>query len=135
LATPTTGKAYNLTYLYRNLFGSCGGSHNIGASFVLLDAAIFKYNVPPSYTGQTIYFKFQSFNAYGGGLQDLSALSAIAYAIAGSGQGFSNSPFMSLLWNGATISLGRLSGPTGNTFSLGPLSGCAGQTIELGKLE
>ena len=33
--------------------------------------------------GQTIHFKFQSFNIWGGGLQDLSTLSAYNYTISG----------------------------------------------------
>ncbi len=68
LATPTTGDAYHLTDLYRALYGSSGAAHASGAPFVFLDDSIFKYNLPSSYAGQTLYFKFPSFNAFGGGI-------------------------------------------------------------------
>ena len=83
LATPTTGDAYNLTYLYRGLYGSTGTSHSSGTEFVLLDDNIFKYNLPSGYAGQPLYFKFASFNAWGGGVQDLASLTAITYTPSG----------------------------------------------------
>jgi hypothetical protein len=83
LATPMTGDAYNLTYLYRGLYGSTGASHSSGTDFVLLDDNIFKYNLPSGYAGQPLYFKLASFNAWGGGVQDLASLSAVTYTPTG----------------------------------------------------
>lgn len=81
--TPTTSDAYNLADLYRGLYGSSAGSHASGAAFVLLDDNIFKYNLPSSYAGTPLYFKFPSFNLVGGGLQDLSTLAAVTYTPSG----------------------------------------------------
>ncbi|HEY5209889.1 MAG TPA: hypothetical protein VIJ42_10645 [Stellaceae bacterium] len=133
LATPTTGDAYDLTGLYRALFGSAGVSHSSGEAFVFLDDAVFKYNLPPAYVGQALYFKFASFNAWGGGLQDLSDLTAVTYTPSGGGVAFSNSPFMAILYNGATLSLGDIASPLGAVFECGPIDG-VGQVLQLGSL-
>ena len=37
--------------------------------------------------GQTLYFKFQSFNVFGGGLEDLSTLTVYTFTPAGAGSG------------------------------------------------
>lgn len=81
--TPTTSDAYDLTYLYRGLYGSSAGSHASGAAFLLLDDNIFKYNLPTSYAGTPLYFKFPSFNAVGVGLQNLATLTAVTYVPVG----------------------------------------------------
>ncbi|HEX4111537.1 MAG TPA: hypothetical protein VH020_03295 [Stellaceae bacterium] len=133
LATPTGGDAYALTNLYRAMYGSAGSAHASGAPFVFLDDAVFKYNLPPAYLDQPLYFKFASFNAWGGGLQDLSALTAIAYTPVGTGIAFSNSPFMSLLYNGATVSLGDIGNPVGADFECGDIGG-VGEVLQLGSL-
>jgi hypothetical protein len=133
LATPTGGDAYVLSDLYRALYGSTGGSHAAGAPFVFLDDAVFKYNLPTAYLDQPLYFKFASFNAWGGGVQDLSTLTAIAYTPAGAGLAFSNSPFMSILYNGATVSLGDIGNPVGADFECGDIGG-VGEVLQLGSL-
>lgn len=133
LATPTTGDAYNLTDLYRALYGSVGGAHSSGAPFVYLDDAVFKYNLPPAYLDRVLYFKFASFNAWGGGVQDLSTLTAMLYTPAGTGLAFSNSAFMSILYNGATISLGDVGNPVGADFECGDVGG-VGEVLQLGSL-
>src|SRR6185437_4578075 len=92
LATPTGGSGYDLTDLYRASYGSTGSAHAAGAPFLFLDDAVFKYNLPPVYVEQPLYFKLASFNVWGGGLQDLSAVSAVTYVPAGTGLAFSNSP-------------------------------------------
>ena len=133
LATPTTAGAYDLTDLYRALYGSAGGAHAGDSPFVLLDSAVFRYNLPAAYIGQTLYFKFASFNAWGGGLQDLSALTPVVYTPAGTGLAFSNSPFMSILYNGATVSLGDIANPVAADFECGDIGG-VGETLQLGSL-
>ena len=67
VATLTSGTAYNLTGLARGLSGSVAAGHSSGAQFFRIDGAIVKYNVPANFIGKTIYFKFQSFNVFGGG--------------------------------------------------------------------
>jgi hypothetical protein len=133
LATPSGGSGYELTDLYRGLYGSVAGAHASGAAFLLLDGAIFKYNLPPAYLARPLYFKFASFNIWGGGLQDLSALTPVVYIPAGAGLAFSNSPFMSLLYNGATVSLGDIANQVAADFTCGDIAG-TGQVLQLGSL-
>lgn len=48
-----------------------------------LDEAVFKYNLDPAYIGDTVYFKFLSFNSWSNSLQDLSDVSSVPYTITG----------------------------------------------------
>jgi hypothetical protein len=84
-ATLSGPNAYNLTTLYRGLDDSLPQPHSVGASFTLLDDSIFKYDLPDSYIGQPLYLKFQSFNVFGGGAQDLSTCAVYTYTPVGSG--------------------------------------------------
>jgi hypothetical protein len=68
--------AYNLTKLRRGTHGSTIGSHASGSGFARLDDAIFRYAVPSSRIGEQFWVKLQSFNIYGGGMQDLSDVTA-----------------------------------------------------------
>ncbi len=78
-ATLVSGYAYNLIGLARGLSGSSAAFHSTGAAFARLDGAIVKYDLPPNLVGQTIYFKFQSFNVFGGGLEDLSTCAVYTF--------------------------------------------------------
>ncbi len=86
-ATLTGVGEYDLDYLVRGAYGTEAqmeaGAHPIGSAFARLDAGIFKVPYDQSRIGATIYIKFQSFNVYGGGLQDISALSPVTYVIQG----------------------------------------------------
>ncbi len=83
-ATLTAAHHYSLTYLYRGLYGTVVASHSSGAPFAFLNnSAIFKYDLPTQFIGQTLYLKFQSFNVFGGGLQDLSTCAAYTYTPTG----------------------------------------------------
>jgi hypothetical protein len=62
---------YELDYFERGLYGSTPGAL-AGSPFVLLKDGIFKYKFNQAAVGKTLYFKFQAFNAVGGGLQDLA---------------------------------------------------------------
>jgi hypothetical protein len=72
-ANLTGTNAYNLTGLARALSGSSGAYHSSGAPFARLDGPVVKYSLPTSLVGVPLYFKFQSFNVFGGGLEALSA--------------------------------------------------------------
>ena len=74
---------YNLTYLNRGAYGSTISSHAIGAQFVRFDQAVFRYPLDQSRVGQTLYFKFLSYNVYGGGLQSLANVSAYTHTVTG----------------------------------------------------
>ena len=56
----------------------------IEEKFVRLDDSVFKLPFTQDRIGDTVYFKFQSFNIYGGGVQDLASLGAYPYVIQGS---------------------------------------------------
>jgi hypothetical protein len=84
----TTTSHYTLGgQLYRGLYGTTASLHALGVPFARLDDAIFKFTLPVQYIGQTLYFKFQSYNIFGGGVQDLSTCTAYTLAPAGTGYG------------------------------------------------
>jgi hypothetical protein len=84
-ATLTSAHCYSLTTLYRGLYNSGLAAHASGARFARLDNAIFQYDLPPQYIGQTLFLKFQSFNVFGGGVEALSSCAAYAYTPTGGG--------------------------------------------------
>ena len=79
VATLTTGNSYNLTGLARALSGSVGAAHSSGAQFFRIDGAVVRYDLPANFVGQTLYFKFQSFNVFGGGAEDLSTVTVYSF--------------------------------------------------------
>jgi hypothetical protein len=81
-ATLTSGNAYNLTSLFRGLYGTTAAAHLNGAPFCRLDNYV-TFALPSQYVGQTIYVKLQSFNIFGGGLQDLSSCTAYTFTPTG----------------------------------------------------
>ena len=85
-ATLTGTDTYNLTTLYRGMYGTSAGSHSSGTKFARLDN-VFKYQLPAAYIGHTLYFKFPSFNIWGLQLQDLSTCTAYTLTPVGTGFG------------------------------------------------
>lgn len=73
--------AYNLTYLRRGLYGSSDQAHASGDPFVRLDGSIFLLPLGPGMAGQTLNFKFCSFNSVGRALEDISAVTAYPYSV------------------------------------------------------
>lgn len=84
-ATLTAANAYNLTGLQRGLYGTTGAAHASGARFARLDSAVISYVLPSNYLGQVLYFKLQSFNCFGSGVQSLATCAVFAYAPTGAG--------------------------------------------------
>jgi hypothetical protein len=82
-ATLTSANNYSLTTMYRGLYGTAAAAHSIGAAFTRLDSAVFEYDLPAQYIGQTLYIKLQSFNVFGGGVQELSSCTAYTYTPTG----------------------------------------------------
>jgi len=74
---------YTLSYLNRGCYGSTIGAHAIGSAFARLDAGIFRYDANQAYINTTMYFKFCSFNVWGGGLQTLDEVAPYTYKILG----------------------------------------------------
>jgi hypothetical protein len=84
-AALTGANAYNLTYLYRGLYGTAAVAHLNWAPFVRLDSAIFQYNLPAAFIGVTLYMKFQSFNIFGQSVEDVSECAVYPYTPTGEG--------------------------------------------------
>lgn len=85
--TLTGADAYDLTSLYRKLYGTAVAAHAVGDDFARLDEAIFKFDLPEEYVGIVLYLKFQSYNIFGGGTEDLSGVTAYTYTPTGAGFG------------------------------------------------
>lgn len=83
-ATLTGANAYDLTTLDRALYGTSGSSHSSGTNFARLDDKVFRYELPPEYIGKTLYLKFQSYNVWRLGIQDLADCTAYSYSAASS---------------------------------------------------
>lgn len=104
VATLTGANTYTLkatgvgNKLRRAVFGTwassstpnTGSDHPMNSRFLFLDPSdngIFKVNVPSSWVGKTLFFKFVQFNIYGGGASTLSAATAYSYTVVGSQNG------------------------------------------------
>jgi hypothetical protein len=85
-ATLTGTNQYNLGGLVRGAYGTAGGAtHSAGDPFVRCDDSIAKSGpLDLSMIGKTIYFKFTSFNIFGGAEEVISAVSAYTYTVTGS---------------------------------------------------
>ena len=102
---------YNLTGLYRGLYGTPAGAHLTGAQFLRVDSACTEATLPPQLIGQTLYLKMPSFNIYNGGEQDLSDPSVAVYTYVPNGSGFdpATNPIAAALMVGTPIDLNTLS--------------------------
>jgi len=78
-ATLVSSNAYQLTGLSRGQGGSTPTAHSSGAPFARIDGAVIRYNLPANFAGQTLYFKLQSFNIFGGGAEDLSTCAVYTF--------------------------------------------------------
>lgn len=129
-ATLTGPNAYNLTYLYRGLYGTQASSHASGTQFARLDGLVFKYDLPSDYVGQTIYLKFQSFNIFGQSVEDLSECTAYSYTPDGSG--LSLGPIAKSLAAGIDMDYGLASEPVSDTDDFGLASSAKIANINMG---
>jgi len=82
-ANLVTNRRYALSYLRRGLFGTAAAAHNAGVQFARLDQAMFKYVYNASLVGQTVYFKFTSFNAFGHAEESLANVTAYNRTLSG----------------------------------------------------
>lgn len=73
-------------YLRRGAFSTPIGSHSNGALFARLDDAIFDYIYDPTLIGQSVHFKFTSFNKFELMEQSLASVSDYIYNIVGNSQ-------------------------------------------------
>jgi len=82
-ATLTGAAEYSLATLNRGLYNSPAGVHGSSAAFVRCDQAIARVPFPMGARGQTLSFKFTSFNKYGGGEEGLADVSAYTHTFIG----------------------------------------------------
>ena len=78
-ATLTGTNAYNLTGLYRGLYGTAPGGHLTGTKWVKCDSNVFRYAIPAAQIGSLLYVKLVSYNIWSGGLRQISAETAYTY--------------------------------------------------------
>ncbi len=80
-ATLTGASVYTLGYLRRGLYGTTATSHPAGSVFARLDDRVFKIAYTALEIGTTRYLKLPAINIYGGGEQDISAVTATAVTL------------------------------------------------------
>ena len=78
-ATLTSPGHYNLTGLYRGLYGTSAGAHANGAGWGRCDTAMFRYPLTSGQVGAIFYAKILGFNAWGGGGRTLAGETAYSY--------------------------------------------------------
>lgn len=108
-ATLTGTDAYDLDILWRHQYGTTVASHAIAGKFARLDEAVFRYDLPEEYIGKTLYLKFQSYNIFGGALEDISSVAVYTYVPTGVGFGTGT--------GGIPAVPTGLSGTTGSVFT------------------
>jgi hypothetical protein len=128
-ATLTGAYAYALTGLQRGLYGTAGAAHAAGAPFARLDQAVVAYDLPANFIGQTLFFKFQSFNLFGAGLQDLSTCAAYPFTPLGVGVG---APIAAQLAGGVPLDLGAVAAAPALADDFGALIGAVSGALDLG---
>jgi len=130
-ATLAGANAYALTGLQRGLYGGAGAGHVAGAPFARLDGAIVVYDLQASYVGCALYFKFQSFNVFGAGLQDLATCVAYPYTPKGAG---ALGPVAQALAVGTALDDGQASQAVAERDDFGFAGDSYVTTIDLGTL-
>jgi hypothetical protein len=80
-ATQTSTGHYNLGVLRRGQYGSQPAAHASGCSWARIDEQLFRVAIDPGLAGQTIYFKFCSWNAVGRATQSQAVATAYSHVI------------------------------------------------------
>lgn len=124
-ATLTATNKYDLTGLYRGLFGTRACSHASGARFLRIDSVVFESALASGFIGTTLYVKLQSFNIYGLGIQDLSTCTAYTYVPTGAGTDYRTAdPVIAALLAGTGVDLELAIDNPGIDLNLGGSGGC-----------
>ena len=131
VATLTTVSNYNLTGLARGLGRSSPTAHSTGAPFARLDGAVGRFDLPANLAGKMLFFKFQSFNTLGGGLQDLSTCTVYTYATQAP---VSPNPIFAQLQTGFPLDLGVVVDAPTLADDFGSVAGAASASLDLGAI-
>jgi Putative phage tail protein len=116
-ATLTGTNAYNLTYLYRGLYGTAAAAHSSGRPFTRIDSAVFQYSLPAPFIGVPLFLKFQSFNIFGQSVEDLSECAVYPYTPSGVGSPIG--PVTQALVAGTSLDFGLVSAIVSETDQWG----------------
>lgn len=97
---------YSVTYMRRGQYNTTNQAHAAGAQFMLLNGDTFVLPIDPGWIGQTLFFKFPSYNLVGRGTESLAAVSAYTFTpIAGAvAYNSSSQSTFSTLGNGVVYS-------------------------------
>ena len=79
-----SGTTYDLDTFRRAGYGSARAAHSTGDAVAVIDEATFRLPYDAGNVGKQVYFKFPSFNVFGGSLQDLSTCVAYPHTIGAS---------------------------------------------------
>ena len=134
-ATLTAAYKYDLTYLRRGAYGTPVTAHAGGAQFGRLgpnDPAVFRYEYPSSFIGQTTYLKFPAFNIFGQQLQSLDTLSAYDLTLAGTGTDPLSNPIVASLAAGVAADWGTVGTSLIGSADLALIAAPVGVAINLG---
>lgn len=104
-ATLVAPNVYDLTGLYRGLFGTVGCAHGSGSKFLRVDPDVFDGPLPPSLVGHQLYVKLQSFNIFNQMPQDISTCVAYPYTPLGLSINLAADPILAALSVGVTVDL------------------------------
>lgn len=85
-ATLTGSFQYNLTTLYRGMYGTSASTHDGGSMVALISSGTFSAVLPNQYVGHALYVKFENFNVFNQGFTSLADCPAYVYTPAGVGQ-------------------------------------------------
>lgn len=104
-ATLTGPNLYDLTDLYRGLYGTVACAHPSGSKFVRVDPTTFQIPLPVGSVGQTIFAKFPSFNIFNLETQELSDCDVYTYIPRGAGFSVTNNQIVIMLLAGLDVDL------------------------------
>lgn len=102
-ATLTSAGHYNLTTLRRGQYGSQPGLHLSGSQFARIDGGLFRVPYDPGMIGQTMHFKFCSFNLYGKNTESLGAVTDYTHVLAATNAGQLTPGPLTLVGRGVTV--------------------------------
>jgi hypothetical protein len=117
--------------LQRGFAGTMGAAHAAGAPFARLDSAVVKYNLPQTWIGVPLSFKFQSFNVFGVGVEDLSTCTAYGYTPNGSG---ALGPVTQALLVGTNLDFGNVTASAAENDDWGSATVAPIAAIDLGNV-
>jgi hypothetical protein len=127
-ATLVSANAYDLTGLARGQGGSAATAHSSGAPFARVDGAVIRYALPANFAGLTLYFKFQSFNVFGGGAEDLSTLAVYSFVPTVA----AGDPIFAQLQTGFALDLGQVTDAPTLADDWGSVATEATSSLDLG---